>query len=85
MTVRHCKDCYAEITSGSRCEPHRIAHNERATARRNELRQAGKCIICRKRAVTVDGVRLGTCKVHREYFRARAALTQQPTTKDQDQ
>lgn len=69
-----CKDCAATAPKGtSRCDGCRAAHNAREAARRAERRTAGKCVVCGKAAVKIDGKPLRTCKAHREYFRARAA------------
>jgi hypothetical protein len=77
---RTCKDCaQPPLLGGRRCERCRLAHNARATARRQALAAAGRCWVCGKPGalvlVTVEGEserkRLGTCKTHREYFRAR--------------
>lgn len=68
-----CKDCSANAIEGlQRCEDCRAAHNAREAERRAERRDAAKCWVCGQRAVVVNGQALSTCKIHREYFAARA-------------
>lgn len=70
----HCKDCaQPPIPGGRRCQACRLAHNARAAMARRMRAAAGKCWVCGKPGARVDGVRLGTCPNHREYFRIRAA------------
>jgi hypothetical protein len=69
-----CKDCAEPaLEDAARCAECRVAHNARETARRKARRKAALCTVCGAKAVTVDGVALTTCKLHREYYRARAA------------
>jgi len=68
-----CRECAEPATEGARCADCRVAHNAREAERRRARKAAGACTVCGERAVRVDGVRLTTCAVHREYYRARAA------------
>lgn len=69
-----CKDCASEDLVGARCKACRAAHNEREANRREARRKAARCTVCGAKAVLVDGAPLATCKVHREYYRARARV-----------
>ena len=64
--------CTADNGDARMCDNCRAEHNRRERERRAALRDAGKCTVCGKPAVKVDGIKLATCAEHREYFRARA-------------
>jgi hypothetical protein len=64
--------CTADNGDARMCDNCRAEHNRRERGRRAALRAAAKCTVCGGRAVVVDGKALSTCKVHREYYRARA-------------
>lgn len=69
-----CKDCAEPaLEDAARCDECRVAHNAREARRRKARRKAGECTVCGASAVVVDGEPLATCKVHREYYRARQA------------
>ena len=63
-----CKGCYTE-TDLSRCEPCRLEHNARETARRQERQRLRRCWVCGVKAT--KGER--TCPTHERYRSERAA------------
>lgn len=66
--------CTADPPEGrGKCESCAAEHARRGAARRAALKNNGRCTVCGKPAVRVDGVTLTTCKAHREYYRARSA------------
>jgi hypothetical protein len=69
-----CRECAEPALEGMhRCAECRVAHNAREAARRKARRKAGQCTVCGAKATVVDGEPRSTCKVHGEYYRARAA------------
>jgi hypothetical protein len=65
--------CGAAVAKGARCcETCRLEHARRAAEWRARCKRAKACTVCGARAVVVNGSPLTLCKVHREYYRARA-------------
>lgn len=69
-----CKDCSAAPLPGERrCKVCKAAHNGRERARRAERKRREQCRVCgRKAATDAAGAVLSTCKIHRQYYAARA-------------
>lgn len=70
--------CTADNVDARMCDNCRAEHNRRERERRAALKDAGKCLVCGKRAAVVEGVTLTTCRAHREYYRERAAAARVP-------
>lgn len=66
-----CQDCAQLPAPGrSRCDACAERHAVQSAARREELRAAGRCIVCGR----ARGRGTGTlCPMHRDYYRARTA------------
>jgi hypothetical protein len=68
-TCHHCSD--APVPGRSCCKVHLEMRREQEAARRAGLKASGKCVVCAARAAKG----LTVCTRHREYYRARAALS----------
>lgn len=55
-----------------RCKVCKELHNARERERRQSRKAAALCTVCGAEAAKVNGVSLGTCQAHREYFAERA-------------
>lgn len=64
-----CHYCADRPEPGRRsCAVHLLARRELEAARREAMKARSKCVVCGKGVVTG----LTVCRVHREYYRARA-------------